>query len=374
MGILQRIESGPSFDEARRILVVVQGYPPRQSNGAELQTHRKALWWSAHGYRVRVVAADPVSQAGTTTGAVHQTREQVDGIDVVRLTFAATGHRRPLVETFRHPVLESLLEREIIDFQPDLIYQTSGYIFGTLPARLGRRFGIPAVLFATDFWHICPRITLLRPSGTCCPGPRRPAECAACRIADRRLVQRSGPRVNELVWHVAERVGHQLWKRGRIDPFAVGEIDARIDVIREDLPQFSLVISNSRFLADQLERAGVPRERILVMRQGINSEDFTDAKSQRGQSNSAIRLFYMGQISRHKGIDLVIDAVERLADCGNDIQLAVHGPLTDMDRTFQHTITGRKFGATVIGPSLPHTEIIQELLRHDAFVVSVALV
>lgn len=349
--------------------MVTHGYPPRQGNGAEIQLHRKNRWWQSRGHTIRVVAADPVSSGAMAAGEMLETPDEIDDIDVLRLTFAAPDHTRPFRETYLHPLLESAVEKQISDFKPDLIYQISGYICGTLPARLGRRNDIPSVLFATDYWHSCPRITLLRPSGEICQGASRPSQCAACRLADRAFVRRFGARASEVAWHLSDAAGGLLWTSGLPDLVRVREMVKREQAIREDLPSYSLVISNSKFLGRQLERLGIPPERILVVRQGISNDEFRDMDGSRDRSGEEVRLLYLGQISRHKGVDLVINAVESLARGGLPVRLTVHGPVTDSDANFQRLIRGKGLRATTVGQSLPRNELVEQLVSHDAVVV-----
>jgi glycosyltransferase involved in cell wall biosynthesis len=181
-----------------------------------------------------------------------------------------------------------------------------------------------------DYWHICQRVTLLRPDGTCCPGPRDPADCAACRIADRGSAQRFGTRANRAIRQVIATTGHLTPRTPLGHALGVADFAERRESIADALGQVSMVVVNSRFLAQQLTNLGVPTERVLVVRQGIDSREYAEPSPRtdgRGGSD-ALQVLYLGQISWHKGADLAIDAVGRLHASGQGVRLRLHGPVT----------------------------------------------
>src|SRR5690349_19461931 len=97
----------------RRILVVVHGYPPHQATGAELQARRKARWWHQRGHHVSVLAADPQPRTVLPFGRIEERTDEVDGIVVRRVRFAVPDATRPLQETFAHPLLAEVIDREL---------------------------------------------------------------------------------------------------------------------------------------------------------------------------------------------------------------------------------------------------------------------
>ncbi len=324
----------PATDAAgqpRHILLITHGYPPWQANGAELQAHRKARWWQTHGCEVRVLAADPRPATVIPFGQVETTEHEVDGIAVCRARFAVPDATRPLGETYHHPLLAEVIERELGRARPDLLYQVSGYLFGTLPLEVAARRGIPSALFVMDYWHVCQRITLLRPDGSCCPGPRHPADCAACRLAARSTLQRLGPLVNRAWWRLFVAAGRTPLGATRGDALGVADFASRHDAIRDALATAGLVIANSAFLARQMERAGIPPERLLVARQGVERGEFERQPRPPATAGEELRVLYLGQFGHHKGVDLAVDAVGRLRAAGLAVQLRLHGPLLEQD-------------------------------------------
>lgn len=365
-GAAGRTQAGPPSIPARRILVFTHGYPPLQISGAEEHIHRKVVWWQERGYVVEVVSADPQSEATPDFTTLETRIDWVDGVKVKRLRFAVPDASRPLAETFQHPLLSPVVEQSIREFEPTLVYEVSGYVFGVLPVTHAAAAGVPVVLFATDYWHECQRVTLLRPDGACCAGPRSAADCAACRVSARQAASIFGGRFVTGLWRVAARAGaSSVPLANRI--LMVSEFRERQRVIAHALALTDLVIVNSRFLGHRLHALGVPEERILVKRQGMSSAELASTPARCTRNDNTLRVLYLGQLSQHKGVDLLVDAVEELADERVPIHLSVHGPSTDSGyadelRRLQHP-------AITVGDPLTRGGIAAVLAAHDVLVV-----
>lgn len=357
----------------QRILLVVHGYPPHQTMGAELQAQRKAHWWQAQGRQVDVLAADPQPAATWGFDRVEEACEEIEGIAVTRVRFAVPDATRSLRDTYAHPLLGEAIERALARVRYDLLYHVSGYLFGTLPLQIAARHGIPSVLFAMDYWQICQRVTLLRPDGECCLGPKDPADCAACRIADRAFARRLGPAGNRLVRAALVHIGRHLPVARGKQLLGVGDFADREASISAALSGVALTVVNSRFLADQLLARGVPPDRLLVVRQGIDAREFATHTPAPIGDQRALRVLYLGQINWHKGADLAIDAVARLHAAGRAIQLHLHGPVTATAPYMQNLrerIARLGDNAVIqLGTSLDRRDLVAALREADVLVV-----
>lgn len=349
---------------AARILLVTHGYPPHQTGGAELQAQRKARWWSERGDVVRVLAADANPEHAPPVGTLEQFEDQDGPVTISRLRFRAPDGKRPFPETFHNDILAPAIERELAAFQPDIVYQVSGYLFGLLPLELAAAHRIPTILFAMDFWHTCPRLTLLRPDGICCPGPRHPVDCAACRASDRPRVQRL-PLLSRASWPTLAAAGRLPIVSQGLDVPAFTERSA---AIQSALSTVSLVVVNSHFLAAQLGRLGVPDERLLVVRQGL---DLNDAAAERTERDSAgpLRALYLGQITWHKGVDLAAEAVRDLAQQGRSIRMRIHGQPTGSAAYREQIATLGTSDAVDVGEPLGRRDLMLALRNSDVLIV-----
>jgi glycosyltransferase involved in cell wall biosynthesis len=353
----------------RRMLLVAHGYPPAQANGAEAQLRRKARWWAARGHDVRIVAADPQPSSSMPFGYLERREEFVDELPVTRLRIAVPDASRGLRETYEHPLLAAALEQTLADYAPDLIYQLSGYVFGVTPLLCAARHGVPSVLFATDFWHTCQRVTLLRSDQVCCAGPRSAADCAACRVSARLPARLTGSPLHRIARAAVAGmaslpVGPLAAALGTPD-FAEREV-----AVADALRQVALVVSNSAFLANTFERLGVQKERLLVVRQGVDAAELSEPTSEAPRRGAAVglRVLYLGQISRHKGVDLLLDAARQLQRTTVPFTLRLVGPITDT-AAFEHSLRGALDDIIMLDPPQPREALAGLLGEADVVVV-----
>ena len=352
----------------RRILIVSHGYPPLQATGAELQIKRKADWWRAHGNTVRVITADPYLSQIDDGDQIEESAEELDGISMNRVRFRAPDGQDPLEPTYRHQGLSRVVEREISTFEPEVIYQVSGHLFGVISLEVAKRCQIPSVLFSMDYWHACQRITLLRPNGEICPGPRDAADCAACRFASRRAAGILGNQVNGYARKIASSLGRHAGPALGIDPLGVEAFRDRERAIRRSLEGVSLVVCNSEFLTGWMMKLGVPANRIIQVRQGIDAGEFSEALRGRSRGNDrddGLNVLFLGQATRHKGLDLLVEATEALVGKGIAIQMRAYGPETDGDLAYSYSASTKPIA---IGPPIDRPAVIEQLRWADVLV------
>ena len=363
-GAVDATDAALAGGEGCRILVVCHGYPPNQMAGAEQQMRRKVMWWHQHGWSVRVVAADPRLASDYPFGHIESSLDEDEGVLVYRLKFAVPDGTQALLDTYRHPLLGPALRKHVEEFEPDVIYQLSGTIFGLHPLEIAAEYNISSVLFATDFWHRCQRHTLLRPDGSCCAGPRHVSDCASCRLTARRPAALLGSRVQALSWSVLSALGRATTPVPHLRAGGVKAFDLREKSISRALASVGLVVCNSQFLTDVFIDLGVARERILTVRQGLDDMPRLARVPDSGKQRS-FRVLYLGQVTRHKGVDLLVAAVSSLIDRGHDIELRIHGPVTDGVLKFDSGANGR----IRLGMSLARDQIAEALAASDVLVV-----
>lgn len=92
---------------------------------------------------------------------------------------------------------------------------------------------------------------------------------------------------------------------------------------RWTLPRQRAVIAVSADLFEQCAEAGVAPERLHLIHNAIDTEEFArrEPRAQRGR----LRIGAVGRLSEEKGFELLIEAVERLLDRGLDVELAIAG-------------------------------------------------
>ncbi|HUT75572.1 MAG TPA: glycosyltransferase [Armatimonadota bacterium] len=153
-----------------RILILVHAFPPEMQAGAELATFHLARRLRArHEVVVAYVSNVARDHDHITTGTYAD-------VPVIRL------HSRPRPERAMamglvHPALEHLLLEAVRAFRPEVVHvqhaiRSSANVLFRLKAA-----GLPVVLTLHDFWFLCPRINLFRPDGSLCAGPQGGKAC-----------------------------------------------------------------------------------------------------------------------------------------------------------------------------------------------------
>lgn len=125
-------------------------------------------------------------------------------------------------------------------------------------------------------------------------------------------------------------------------------------------------IAPSRFLAQRYIEWGLPAERIAVIENGVPQVEQRGREPYPGFEDGATFGFF-GQISRLKGVNVLIDAAEQLAKDDLPIRLVVHGDAASQPEEFQRDFAQR------IGQAPPNLryEGAYENSRVDALMQSV---
>jgi glycosyltransferase involved in cell wall biosynthesis len=167
------------------------------------------------------------------------------------------------------------------------------------------------MLTLTDFWFLCPRMTLLRSDGNNCSHVATAWECTTCLSRDTKAYRWSKavlpePMVRRLLTTIGRTpvLSRQRGLRGMI-----GDMDGRQQCVREAFRCANHRVTASTFVRERYYAAGFT-EPIEVRPYG--HEISWSATRTKATRSDVVRLGYIGQIDRHKGIHVLLDAVEQL--------------------------------------------------------------
>jgi glycosyltransferase involved in cell wall biosynthesis len=297
-----------------KVVLPVHHFPPKYSAGAELYTYRLARWLRAHGHQPEVVCVEAIDQG--KADAITAVADTYDGIPVHRLSFDLA--RAPQRERwdYDNPLLGDWFERYLRQAAPDLVHFHAGYLIGAAPMRVTGALGVPAMLTLHDYWFLCPRITLQRGDGSLCDDiPSDPAGCDWCMKLISRRYRIPDQMTGGLAGSVARAVA---LKAGR------DEMANRRAVMAEVLTVPEVVIAPSRFLAGKFAHILSPSQ-LRVVSYGMNLDMFR--KQRRPPPDGVIRFGFVGQISPHKGVHVLISAFRQLQTRGRKVELHLFGGL-----------------------------------------------
>jgi len=296
--------------------------------GAELYTYRLARQLLQAGHRVEVVCVESIAEGMPEP---HCISGEYEGIPVHRLFFNLALSPDPARWEFWNPPLGAWFGQFLNERQPDLVHFHAGYLLTGSVLEAARAAGIPTALTLHDYWFLCPRIHLQQPDGSLCGVPDNPAECVWCRLTEKRRYRLP----DQATRGAAGRLARRFLSRPPLDRWSGWA--ARVEVIRERreklgraLRQVDVLIAPSQFLKRMfVQRGGLPPDRIRYLRLGL--EDGTPRRSvshdERNPGRHGLRVGYLGQISPHKGVHVLVEAFRSLGLSDGSCELRIYGDM-----------------------------------------------
>ncbi len=303
-----------------KILLAVHHFPPRYSAGAELQAYRTAAALTERGHAVQIVCVESI----TDKKAERLTwwDDTYCGLPVRRLSFDLEATPDPFRFEYDNLWIGEHLRQLMVDYQPDLFHLYGGYLITPRPLLVAKELGIPTFVSLLEFWFLCRRLTMMRTNGDISTLPLNPADCARCIAEERRRFRLTG--------QIAPRLALQYWNK---ESARTAQMAHRISFLLESLNKADTVISQSRFVGDMHIAAGLERSRLIFCRQGQLFPPLQDTNPVKSPS-AKLRIGYIGQLARHKGVHLLVDAVRQLAS--PDWELMIYGNLTAQPEYVAH--------------------------------------
>jgi glycosyltransferase involved in cell wall biosynthesis len=319
-----------------KILYAIHHLPPRYTGGAEHRALRTARWFQAHGHSAALICVEAIDEAQPAYA------DSFDGdLKIRRLAF----DHRTFADGGRWAYDNAFIEQQVGAFlteqRPDVFHLFSGYLMTAGAIRAAHAAGVPIIISLTDYWFLCPRITLLKSDGALCPAPPAdPLGCVRCQAEEQRrfrLPARLAPQAAALAWR---------WLGPALPPTRAQahRIHQRRETLGEAMDSADMLICPSRFLRDRFIDSGVAPGKFRLMRQGLILPPRMPPRDA-GRSRPVIG--YRGQIKWHKGVDLLIDAALALVADGYAFTLAIYGNDLE-DRRYADALKRRVRGVACI--------------------------
>lgn len=86
-------------------------------------------------------------------------------------------------------------------------------------------------------------------------------------------------------------------------------------------------ITPSRFLAERYQQWGLPGDKISVIENGLNVREKAEPRPLKNDGDRRSRFAFFGQMTPYKGVDVLLDAVQRIPEdvWGDDASLTIFG-------------------------------------------------
>lgn len=302
------------------ILLVSHFFPPMHNAGAEKRALGYAKALLAMGHRVQVVCAGEWESGAQYWNGYRD--EVYQGAPVRRVQLNWSAAPDPNRYLYDNPVIEARLEEWLEEWKPDVAHVISLLTLSASVVRALKRRGIPVVFTLTDFWLVCPKISLVRADQSLCDGQVTAEECLHCLMAHTkayRLLRAALPKAQAgaaLAW-ISRRP--RLTRLRGLRGLAL-DTAGRRQVIAEMARQVDCFTAPSTFLARTIEATGVLPQPVRVIHSGHDLSWLEHMPAR--QPSSRVRFGYIGQITPVKGLEVLIRAFQA---AGGPAELRIYG-------------------------------------------------
>ena len=323
-----------------KVALFVHCFYPAHIYGTETYTLDLARNLQRLGHSPVVVSA---TFPGEPAQAEPIERYSFEGIPVVSIDKNCWPNLR-IKDTYYQPEMGPVLDGILEELGPDIAHVTHLINHTAALLEATARRGVPTIATFTDFFGFCYNNKLEAHTGRLCAGPSRTAvNCVACHLkvgSTARRGIRAAIMARPLGAGLAAQGLYTLQqlpgaRAGRIAGM-VQDIVHRPQILAALYPNYRAAIVPTAFIQHAYERNGFgrPMTRIAF---GVDID-----RSPRAARPGKLTLGFIGQIMRHKGTDILIEAA-RSALRGIDHEILIYGSETqdpDYARGLRHAAQG----------------------------------
>jgi glycosyltransferase involved in cell wall biosynthesis len=280
---------------------------------------------------------------------VHVVTSAVPGVPAVERSAGVTVHRipmlyqkmaprlgedaaRPFHPPAPDPLFRRLLAEVVREVKPDVIHAHAWSVFSCLARAFPQT---PVLVTAHDYGLVCARRSLVHRSGASCPGPswRRCGPCASSQygLAKGNVLAALSLSSLRLLEKVTTFTAVSDYVANRLSPTIDRVAGQRIGTLHS-------------FVPDGLYEAGWREERPRFL-----------------PTEHDGYLLYVGQLSRHKGVDVLLDAYRQLPSAPPLVMLGTPHPTCPAPESLPPGVTMRT--------SVEHRSVIAAMVRAGCVVV-----
>jgi len=263
---------------ALRILHAIHDFLPRHAAGSEIYAfHLCRELASRHHLHVLTTEYDPARPHGSIAWRVHE------GLPVIEIVNNWDG---PFADTYRSARIGAQLERVLHATQPDVVHVHSLLNLSFELPRLARASGAAVVATLHDHSLVCPsggqRLHLVERTvcdridaarcGACFPHSPFHAQMSVATLGNKvgfggALAGRAARWLAHRAPETAALVRREV--QARSQPVPASEVQARLDALRDVFDAVQLFVAPSKSVADEHERMGLHRSKLLVSDYGF---------------------------------------------------------------------------------------------------------
>ncbi len=312
-----------------RILLTTHQYLPEYFSGTEILTRDTARALKGMGHEVRIFTGYPVQ--GDIKDVQRFDSYIYEDIEVERFkhSHVPMGGQSNVVEAeYNCRYFAQYFEAYLRRVKPDIVHF---FHLGRLSAsavEVCERFGIPTVLTPTDFWLICPTCQLRLPDNSLCTGPDLMGQnCLRHIVANTQPDEIKRKVSNTPSWLLvvvifAIRMG---FFTGNKYAQYVRALSERPRYLRAQMKKIDCIFHPTKIMEQMLKKNNIKPKMLKRLPYGINTNYIQ--RSVRDNKSNPIRVGYIGGLAEHKGIHILIKALNILKN--ESIETKIYGGLED---------------------------------------------
>lgn len=349
----------PKGEKKLNILLGTHMFFPKYKAGTEVLTYELAQGLKSRGYNIWILTGEPEER-------IHYkakpwiTSDVYEGFTVYRLHYGT--RQNAFLNHFDVPERIELIQNLIKTIKPDLVHFNHLIGLSTKIIPIIREMGIPVIFTPTDYWAICPKVTLLRTfDQSLCDGPEDIVNCLRC--------FRHMPRyVAQLLIKASQSSLKYIFPKLN----AINSLKKRQDVIINNINYANKILPATFFLKERLIKYSIKQNKIEVVPYGVNI-GFLPPKIPTPNfftEKSPLRLGFIGTIAELKGLHVIVEALAYLGDDKQKITLDIYGHFDENDD--YHQLLKMKVSAIGSSINLKGTfthDKIGEILRSFHFLI-----
>jgi glycosyltransferase involved in cell wall biosynthesis len=253
-----------------RVLLVSHHFPPDGLGGVERYTEALAAQLTSGGDQVSILAR----RSEKTRKDFRLLRESlVDGTTLFRMV---TGEFRFEHFMDNHEAIDRIFTLAALEAAPDVVHINHLMGFSPRFIQIAHRLGAAVVVSLHDFYFVCPRVHLQKPTGELCSGPDGGHECARTCFTAKLHEARMRWSLRKLYFEEALRMAERA-------------------------------ICYSDYVASYFQRA-VGHPAMEMIPNGVLSGSLP-GECGAASKRPGLRLAYLGTVAPHKGLHVILDAL-----------------------------------------------------------------
>jgi glycosyltransferase involved in cell wall biosynthesis len=309
-----------------KILLTVHQFLPEYSSGTEILTFETAKQLRRLGHEVLIFTGFPNSQPLNDEERFDSYEYQGLHVERFHYDYKHLGGQSSTTEAeYNNLFFAAYFRKFLARIKPDIVHF---FHLGKLSAsavEVCHSLNIPMVLTATDFWFICPTAQLRLPDNSMCPGPRGDGANCLRHLAElnwagkaKTVVRRMPDSLLALGIKAIELgVLNKTWYASHVKA-----ISHRYAYTRTQMNRIDRVLVPTRLMESILKNNSLEAQRICYAPFGLNLEYLQF--SLRNNTSGPLRLGFIGTLSEHKGVHVLVQAITALEE-NVEVQLTIYG-------------------------------------------------